>query len=160
MEKVPATPQLDAARFKLAEAQRNVYQVVIEPGTTRKQILDPAFFAHVARELRPYYKLEIIADDGTLYAEAIVLTAERTWARIHITQWHPLGTKDVSLSVADAAAHEKNATPPEILHRIEYKGPHKKWCVIRNQDGGIVREKEESKANATLWLQEWLKVTA
>ena len=159
-DKPEVMPQLDAGRFRPAEAMRNVYQVNVEPGITRQQVLNPAFLAHIARELRPYAKLEITCDDGTLYAEAIVLQAERTWAKIHITQWHNLTTQDVSLSKAEVAEQAKLMADAEAVHRVEYKGQTKKWCVIRNKDGAYVRENEESKANAQLWLREYLKVTA
>lgn len=152
-------PQLDASRFKVAEAQRNTHQIIIEAGITRRQVLDPAFLAHVARQLQPYTKLEILSDDGTVYAEAIVLQAERTWARIYIKEWHDLTTKDVSLSKADAERISKATAEQVAAYRVEHKGPHKLWCVIRNQDGAYVREGETTKAKANTWLEEYIKVT-
>lgn len=147
-------PQLDAKRMTYAEQERAVFRVVVEPGVTRAQILNPAFLAHVARDLKPYSKLEIINDDGTMYAEAIVLQAERSWAKIAILSWHDLTTRDVSQTEAEGIEIQADD------HRVEWKGPHKKWCVIRTSDSKYLREKEASRQDAELWLREYLKVTA
>lgn len=160
MEK--ATPQLTADRFKLAEHERNVYAITIEEGITRAQIIDPAFLAHVAPKLRPYDQVEVRCDDGTLFARLLVLQAERTWARVHVLEWHDLTTRDVSLT--KTAKDTQSGTPAaEVDHEKEYqvvhKGPHKKWCVIRKADGAYIRDGEESKNAATTWLNDWLKVT-
>lgn len=160
MEKSEVLPQLDASRFNLADQERNVYRIVTDAAVTRQQMLNPAFLGHVANKLRPYDELIILKDDGTLFARAVVTQCERTWARMHITDWHDLTTKDVSLSKTEIEDHAKTAQESESLYRVEYKGPVKKWCVIRNQDGAYVREKEDAKAAANLWLQEYLKVTA
>ena len=160
MEK--ATPQLPAERFKLAEHERNVHIITIEEGITRAQLLDPAFLAHVAPKLRPYDQIEIRCDDGTLFARALVLQAERTWARLHILDWHDLTTRDVSLTKA-AKGEQKDETAalnPADAYQVVLKGPHKKWCVIRKADGGYMREGETTKDAAKTWLDDWLKVTA
>lgn len=160
-EKPPVQPQLDAHRFKFAENERLVYVAVIEAGVTRKQVIDPAFWAHVAPKLQPYTKIELTCDDGSLFAELLVLQAERTWARVYVLSWHNLTTRDVALSQGEPGSAGAGPGPdPASLFRVEHKGQHKKWCVIRNADGGYVREGEQSKADANHWLEEYLKVTA
>jgi len=157
MKEQKATPQLDASRFKLAEHERNVHNICVEDGITRAQIINPAFLAHVASKLRPYDEILVRCDDGTVFARMLVLQSERTWARVHILEWHDLTTRDVAQSqnetsemVAEKAAEFK----------VEYKGSHKKWCVIRQSDSAIVRDGEESKAAANLWLDNYVKVIA
>lgn len=160
MEK--AAPQLQAERFKLAEHERNVYIITIEEGITRAQILDQGFLAHVAPKLRPYDQIEVRCDDGTLFARLLVLQAERTWARVHVLEWHDLTTKDVSLTKAQKE-EQSGPAPARVDHeqayQIVHKGPHKKWCVIRKADGAYIREGEESKNAATTWFNDWIKVT-
>lgn len=156
----PANVQLDAGRFALAEQQRNVYQIIVEPDVTRAQMLRPEFLAHVAAKVRPYDKLEIIKDDGTLYAEAVVLQCDRTWARIHITAWTDLGVKDVALTQADQQAIEAAVAKSSETYRVEFKGPKKLWCVIRTADSAYVREGEANKSDAHAWLAQYVAVTA
>lgn len=163
--------QMAADRFKLAEHERNVHSITIEEGVTRAQLINPAFLAHVAAKLRPYDQIEVRCDDGTLFAKLLVLQAERTWARVHVLEWHNLTTRDVSLSQvgeqAKSGAADKAAGPdparalmPEDDYLVQWKGPHKKWCVIRKADGAYMREAEPDKAAATTWLLDWIKVTA
>jgi len=161
MEK--ATPQLAADRFKLAEHERNIHSITVEEGATRAQIIDPAFLAHVAAKLRPYDQVEVRCDDGALFAKLLVLQAERTWARVHVLEWHNLTTRDVSLSQTEGepeSVQSAQAVDRDQDYLIAYKGPHKKWAVIRKADGGYMREGEESKAAATAWLNDWLRVTS
>ena len=160
MEK--ATQQLSADRFKLAEHERNIHSITVEEGTTRAQIINPAFLAHVAAKLRPYDQVEVRCDDGALFAKLLVLQAERTWARVHVLEWHDLTTRDVAMTQADEQAQAGSAAPAtdrEQEYLVAYKGPHKKWCVIRKADGGYMRETEDSKAAATAWMTDWLRVT-
>lgn len=158
-EKEPAIPQMDPNRLKLAEHERTHFFVSIEPGITRRQVIDPAFFAHVGRTLRPYSEITLVCDDGTLYARLLVLQAERTWARVHVLEWHDLTTRDVAMSKSDPVA--KAGPPPDASEafRVEYKGTHKKWCVIRAADNAYVHEGDESKVDARNWLDGHLKVT-
>ena len=144
-------PQLDPSRFHLAEAERMPYAITVEQGVTKRHITDPAFLAHVAARLRPYDKIEVRCDDGSFYAELLVLTAERTYARVHLLAWHDLTTKDVTQTQAAIA---------QPGYTVEWKGPHRKWCVIRTQDASIVHEQAPGKHEASVWLHEFLKVTA
>lgn len=153
----PAVPQLEASRFGLAEHQRNVHICTIEHGITRREVINPAFFAHVAPKCRPYDEIIVNCDDGTLYARLLVLQAERTWIMVHVLEWHDLTTKDVALSKTEKLAEAAN---PAAEFEVKHRGPHLKWCVIRKADSQPVREKEETKKDAQNWLDEYLKVIA
>lgn len=161
-EEKPKKPlaQLDAAKFTLAEAEQERFMATIEPGTTRAEVCNPAFFAHIASKLRPYTEILLRCEDGTLYAKALVLQAERTWATVHILEWHDLTTKDVSLTQTQVKEIEKMVREGATEYSIEYKGPTLKHCVIRNGDQAIVADKIATKAGAHEWLANFLKVTA
>lgn len=154
-----ATPQLDAQDFMLAEQARNVHRVEVAENITRKDIINPAFWAHVASRMRPYDECIIIRRDGTLFARAVVLQTERTWAIVFLTEWHDLTTRDVSLTQADIKAGA--VTPPSdpsMEFKIVHKGERLKWCVTRQSDGALVREGEATKAAAEAWLTEYKRV--
>lgn len=166
MDQVKAKPQLDAMAFTLAEQVRNIHWAEIGEGVTRQDLLDPAFWAHISSKLHVYDEIIVIRTDGTLHAKVLVLQTERTWARVFITQWHDLTTRDVSMSQPDPAAIEdspEGAQPgsdPDASGEFSliYKGPRLKWCVKRASDGQNVREGEPTKAAARTWLDEYLKV--
>ena len=157
MEDRKGTPQLDASRFKSAEHERNVHSICVEEFISRAQIINPAFLAHIAAKLRPYDEILVRCDDGTIFARLLVLQAERTWARVHITEWHDLTTRDVAQTQTETS---EQVAEKVAEFRVEYKGSHKKWCIIRNTDGAIVREDEATKALANQWLDGYVKVIA
>lgn len=156
-----APPQLDASRFHIAEQERTVFICTVEAGVTRKQMMDPIYWAHVAaRWLRPYAEIIVRQDDGKLYARFLVLKAERTYAQVYCLEWHDLTTRDVSLTQDEAKAVE-NLVPPAKQFEVKYMGPHKKWSVIRadSKPPAYLRDGEATEEAARTWLNEYLKVT-
>lgn len=160
MEEAKSNPQLDANRFSLAEQERNLWCVTVEHGITRSQILNPAFWAQFSTKLKPYDHIEVRCDDGTIYAELLVIQSERTWARVHVLNWHDLTTKDIAQSQAAPDTSPEVPPDPTKEFKVKYMGPNKKWSVIRQSDEAIVREGEANKANAELWLSEYQRVIA
>ncbi|MCR4331769.1 MAG: hypothetical protein NUV34_03565 [Sulfuricaulis sp.] len=155
-----AVLQLDAARFQQADNVRETWAITVEQGVTRTDILNPAFWSHIAYKLRPYARIEVRCDDGSFFAELVVLNAERTWARVYVLSWADLTTKDVSQTQAGKAAQPAATAEPERAFRVEWKGPHKKFCVIRNSDNAYIRESEASKRDAEAWLLDYERVTS
>lgn len=146
-EEQKATPQLDAARFKSSEYEFVLYSAVVEPNVTREQIEDPGFWSHVAAKLRPYDEIRVLRDDGTIYAKLLVLGCDRTWAKVRVLMWESLTTKDVAQS-------------QDADFKIEWKGPHRKHCVIRASDSEIVHDGATSKADAQVWLDNYRRTVA
>ena len=155
-----AIRQIDADRFQQAEMVRETWAITVEQGTSRSDILNPGFWSHVAYKLRPYARIEVRCDDGSIFADLIVLNAERTWARVHVMSWHDLTTRDVSLSQVDEKEHDSASKIPAPAHQVEWKGPHKKWSVIRVADSAYVHEGDASRQDAELWLREHERATA
>lgn len=122
------------ARLKEAEYERKVYVVNAEHGTTINDVLEPAYWAHVAPKLRPYTRLEVRIDSGEWMLELLVLSCDRTWAKVAVLHRYELAPGDEDM-------------PPASKHKVEFKGPHWKWCVIRVADGGVIfkgLEKEQA----------------
>ena len=157
-EKPAAVLQLDTARIALAEHERLDYVITVEQGTTRKDMINPLFWAHVAAKLRPYTELTIRCDDGTFYAKAVVTQAERTWARISILSWHDLTTRDVALSAKEPKTKDDAV---DERYEVVQKGPHLKWCIIDKSVNPptIIRDKESSKVEARTWLDQYIRTT-
>ena len=142
-------PTLMPGRFVQAEQVRVAYCATAEAGVTFKQMLEPGYWAHEARKLKPYDIVECRSDDGTFWGLALVLEAGRNWAKLAQLQYVPLDTKDV--------AQTRTAQEGQAPYRIEFKGPVKKHVVIRNSDNAIVHEGEQRKTEAEAWLNDHLK---
>lgn len=132
--------QLDPSRVKQGEYERTVWVATVEQGTSRENLKDPSFWAHIANKFRPWDKLEVRADDGTFYAEFLILACDRTWARVFELNYQSLTSTDISLTQADA-------------YELRWRGPHLKWGVIRTADNAVVKESCQTKDEAKLWME-------
>jgi hypothetical protein len=139
--------QISTIRFKPAEQISLTFIATAHENTFPEDLLDPAYFAHVASDLRPYYKIEARADDGTWFAEFLVLEVGRNWVRTYMLAKHMLTTSDVAMTQAAALSP----------YEVKWRGPHCKWSVIRKADKSVVHEGEESQPGADKWMLERLK---
>lgn len=137
---------IDSSRFSEASFKRAEYLVTAPAGMEPGDLLDPMVWAHVAAQLQPWCRIEARANDGTWFAELLVLEASRNWARVHILHAYNLTTSDVSQSLAAAG----QLMPYEILHR----GPHSQWSVIRKLDRSVMHEGEATQQGAINWLRD------
>jgi hypothetical protein len=132
--------------IKLSEFERREWVANIELGVSVEDIQDPAYWALVAKKISPYDHIEARAEDGSWIAFLIVTGCDRTWAKVAVDRVVRLTTSDVSMSQADAK------------HRLEWKGPMRKWTVIRASDSEVVRDGFTEKDQARLWMREHEKV--
>lgn len=144
----PDPPILTADRLKGAEFERVIHTAHPALGHTLEHMLQPAYWAHVAPKLKPWNRIEVHAEDGTYYGELLVLACDRTWARMHVLQWHNLSTQDVSLTEALQA---------EAGYEVKFT-PNSRWCVIRKSDRQLMHKDAQTSDDAKTWLREHLKV--
>ena len=138
---------LDPARFALSEHTNQDWTVTVETGTSLEDILNVAFFSNVANRLRPYDRIRVRIDTGEFYAELLVLGCGKTWAKTV-----PIFSMDLAAK-ADEKMQESNDE-----YRVQWRGPHLKFCIIRNSDNEPVKERLETKADAEAWLVNYAKV--
>lgn len=144
-EKSHVTGMVVPHRVQMAEHGRNIHLVTAENGLHPQDFLDPNYWGLVSKNFAPYDHVEVRTDDGTFWAEYLVLACDRTWAKLH-----PL--REVKLPSANV-----EAVDPE--YKIEWKGPHLKHCVIRLADQSAVHQGEQERAGAVKWLEDHLRVT-
>lgn len=142
-EKKREVPMVVPNRVQMAEHGRNIWLITAESSENPQDFLEPEFYAHVAKDFRPYDHVEIRTDDGLYWAEFLVLSADRTWAKVHLLR--------------EAKLHAVEQQPANTDFLISYKGNHRKWCVIRASDKSAVREGELDRPAANLWLETYLR---
>ncbi|HEX03849.1 MAG TPA: hypothetical protein ENH10_01640 [Bacteroidetes bacterium] len=147
-KKIEKDLAINPTRMKPAEYIRTVYSACIEHGITKEDILQPKFWAHFAMNLKPNDRIEAFAEDGTFYAELLVVACDRTWAKMHLMSYHDL-TK-VDMNFGDDVMDQ---------YSIVFKGP-KKWCVIRKSDNAILNDKMLSEGDGKKWLDVFLRKRA
>lgn len=140
---LPAAPaksgrKLPEARMHLGEAMRNIFVIVPEAGTAFEDLLDPIYWGHVGKKLRPLDILEIHPEDGNYFAELLVRSVETGGRGAKVA---PL--RFVGLGAIEAAAEE---------YRIEWKGGHSKHAVVRVRDKAVLQAGFGNKEDAAAWL--------
>jgi hypothetical protein len=105
----------------------NLHAATLEAGSPFDHALDPNFWTNVTTMLRASDRIEVHSDDscffGLLYVRAVAggggAKATVSVAKILHTEFGDLPTT--------------TSAPP--LYRVEHKGPHFEWTVIRLSDG-------------------------
>lgn len=131
---------VDPQRMQSAEYLRRDWVCTAEEGTTVKDILDPGYWSHIAGQLTLYDRIEVRIDSGEYLLELLVKQCGRNWAQVALLHNHDLVGK---VTTGDAAADEFDAV---------FKGPLRKWCVIRKADGKALEERLVDKGAALAWI--------
>lgn len=134
---------MEVSRFRECDYERTVYVATAFEDTTVEDMLDPKYWVHVASKMKPWDRIEARANDGTWWAEFMVLESGRAFARVVLMRQQNLTTTDVAQSQIAAFTDYK------VLHR----GPHCKWSVIRVSDKHVLHEGEGTKDGAENWLK-------
>jgi len=129
-----------------AEYERVVHGCYPPKEHTIEDLKKPEYWAAVAGKLRPWNHIEVYAEDGTWYAELLVLAVERAHAVVHVLRHVQLRTSDVVFTeLAGSAKYEVRHTPSL------------RWHIIRKTDGHIVKDGMALRDDALFALQEHLK---
>lgn len=89
--------------LKEADYQRKVFHVVLEAGTSLDDVLEPNFWVHNTSRLKPLQKVEVVAHDGSWYAELMVRSVSRAAAKVAVIVHKVL--EDVAASAEDIGDH-------------------------------------------------------
>lgn len=146
------TRKLNQSRFKPAGHFTQRYEAVIEQGMTLEDIKQPGFYAHFAAVLRPFDTITFSSDDQTLYAEVLVLAAERTAATVTVLRSYDLTKAEVVRYEVDNFAASD--------FEVKYRGPAAKFSLIRKDDNVVIREGFATKEEAEKSLKDYLKSQA
>jgi hypothetical protein len=144
---VTPAPRLRHARFELAEQCRTVYFVKPEMGTTVNDMLAPEYWTHVASKLKSLDRIEAVAEDGSWFADFIVLHGGAVSAKVVLLH-------RVQLETVDPAAMETET------HEVKWRGPVVKWSVVRKSDGLVLKDGFPSKADAAEHMARHIRAMA
>ena len=147
-EQVKRAVILNPQRMGLAEQMRQDWVVNAEEGTTIQDVLDTGYWAHMASQLQLYDHIEVRLETGEWILELIVLDIGRNYARVYVAQKH------------DFAEVDLKAPSGAITHKVEWKGPQRKYVVIRISDSAPLQEGFTSKPEALAWMENHIKVSS
>ena len=138
--------QLEAVRFKGAEYVRSIHHAAPFDNTSPEDLLVPDYWAHVADRMKQYDRVEALANDGTWWAEYMVVACGRAYAQLVMLQKHNLDPV-----VPGRDNHTMRA------YEVKHRGPHSQWSVIRLLDKEVVHEGSQTESAANTWLTNHLK---
>ena len=134
--------RLEHGRWGLAEYKKQHWVIEAESGVTPAVLQDESYWANLASQMKPWDTVEVRTDDGTMWAEGLVLSCGRNYAKIHLLRVEKLSTKDVEQS---QVSQRQTALTFKWLHR----GP-RKHSIVRS-DGQIMHEGADTKQQALQW---------
>lgn len=148
-QKLVQTVQLAPGDLSGFEYMSTRWDAKIGQNVTPDQLLNPAFWAHQALQLRPFDEIRARSEDGSWIAHLVVLDCSRTWAKVKIDRVLMMTTSDVAMSAAQAEEIKAFIAS----HNIVWRSPTAKWAVIREIDKSVIHEGEASKTDAATWLE-------
>lgn len=130
-------------RLQRAEHYCVSYAVVLPGAVALDEAMKPEYWAHVGKQLKQHDMIRIIPEDGSYFAEALVLASGPGFAKLHLLRHESL---------------EGNAEPAADASGlfVKYNGPHDKYVVIRRSDGEKLKTGLASKVEAQRWLDDHL----
>jgi hypothetical protein len=146
-EKEKERPPLHPSRFQLAEHRRQIWHIVPEHGTALAELLTPAYWSHVSRQMRPSDRIEVNAEDGSFFAELVVIDAGLQFAKVALL-------REAKLEGVEAS---QTSLPG---HKVEWSGPHTKFRVVRESDRKVLKDGFTTRADAGTWLSNHAKALA
>ena len=127
--------KINVSRFREADYQRTVWQATAEQGMVPDDLLEPSRWSLVSPQMQPFHRVEVVADDGSWWAEYLVTDATKLWAKLRILQVVQL----------DEAA--KSSSRQKDGFSVKYRGA-KKWSVIRDSDKSVMKDMLDTREDA------------
>jgi hypothetical protein len=119
---------------------RTVWQVKPEIKATIQDLLNPDYWAHVAKQLKAGDRIEAVPDDRHYFAEFFVLAASSNWAKLVLL-------REITL-IKDNNPMEKEG------FIVKFAGQHK-WRV--EKDGEVLSKNHDDQKSAAAWLANHIK---
>jgi len=139
-------PMIRESRLSFVEFARQAHHIVPEEGTKFEDILKDSYWSLVAVKFKPGDLVEIHAEDGSYFAELYVRAAGRNWAKMALL-------RKVDLEPVAAAM-----VSPEF--EAAWKGPHRKFSVVRLSDNQIIKDGFETREQALDYIKSHVRAMA
>lgn len=136
--------KLNTDRMHAADYVRNVFSVTAPIGVAVSDLTNPEFWTHVASKLHPTDHIEVIAEDGTYFAELFVISAGGNWAKVAVL-------RQINLE------YSGEAVPPVEGYYVKWSSPHTKYRAHRTSDKEVLKDGFATAAQAHKWLGEYVK---
>jgi hypothetical protein len=148
-------PKITDAKFKASHYVQKNFIATPDYGVTLEQVMDEAYWGHVARELKAGYTIEVMPEGLPYYAKLIVIHSdEKTRAMVKLLQFNDL--------VNEAPRPELAEIVKEVGVGTKFKAERNgRWFrVVRLSDGEVMKNNCVTMAEAEAWAAENLQIGA
>jgi len=139
---LPAVRKVAEADFFLTEEIQSMYTIHPPVGTQPEDVMQPIFWAHVARKLRPMAEIRVMPKDGTWYGIYLVLYADDNSANVQELAIYPIDVSEGGDS---------------DVYYVKWVSPPLKFGVIRKADNARIQDGFASKKDAVVWMHGYKK---
>lgn len=130
-------------RWQLKEHRNPGHWICVPAGVTIEDVLQPPFWANVARKLRSSTTIEVHWDDASQFAEVYCVSAGRNWASVSLLRHVKL---------------ERAILPQQAsAYQITFNGPVDRFRIMRLSDNAVIRAGFQSEIEARQWLDQYLR---
>lgn len=124
-------------QMKQSEFVRNVWCI---KDATVEDVLKPEFFVHTGQYLKAGDKIELIPNDMSFYAELLVVSCGKQWAKVKVI------------------VHQKFDGPVKKEEKYSVNhNPKQGWRVVRLSDKEVLSKDHPDRESAELWLYDFKK---
>lgn len=116
------------------------YTHICAHGVTFEMVTTPAYWTHVAKSVKPFDEIFVKSEDQSFYAHLMVTA---------------VGSREVHTATI---SHVKLSQPGDVEvddvdAEVTWRGPSRKWSVVRKSDKEVLRDSFENKEIAQRWLK-------
>lgn len=139
--------QLATNRFELSinGIRHNIFRVTPEIGTPPSALLDPHYWAHVSARLSVGNIIEVLAEDGSYFAELLVRDVGNLYAKVAFKSPVTIFSNDEALEAP--AGYE-----------VKWRGPKARFGVLHGKD--VLKDGFVDKTEAHAWLDDLVRKAA
>jgi len=133
-------------KFKGAEYARNIWSATSAVGVALEDVLKPEYWAHVAMKLTPSDRIEVVAEDGSFFAELYVQDKDKTWAKVFLLRHVVLDPLE--------------KIDPTLDFKVDWRGPANRYGVIRKSDNTVIKDGFATKGEAARFIDTYSRSMA
>ena len=139
--------RLTGSNLKNAEFSHTVHVATPDGGTPYERVLEPGFWALVARDIKDLDEIKVIQQDYSFYAHLLVVRVNKM--DVYVREIMHKSFEVATQESMDAGDYE-----------VKWAGRHAKFRVVRKSDNSVMQEHIPTREDALKWIAEYEKALA
>lgn len=134
------------SQLRESEYLRTAWSVTPEAGVGLDLLLNPTYWMHVAKRLRPRDVIEASPEDASWYARLLVRSNGVAGPVLAVLEKHTFNESPSAETKAPASKDERD-------YEVKFAGSDK-WRVLRKSTGEVLSKDHATRDAASTWLHD------